>query len=287
MSYSQGNIISILDSLGFVVVRYEYDAWGVCKIYDANGNVITNNDTVNANPFRYRGYYYDVDTGLYYLPARYYDPTTGRFISADDIEYADPETINGLNLYAYCGNNPVMNIDPSGHSFLAALIIGALVGMTSYAMSKGVEYIITGTFNWSWGEFFGSMIGGALGGGIGSVFATIPMLAAGVGGFFTTAFSMIGGNITGETHYTWGQITTQSLTAGLFSAITAGIFKGFSNFHAKVNLGSFLFNNPLYGRINLSSISGRVFAENFVDELIKDRVSRFLNRLYNAIEIKK
>ena len=66
------------------------------------------------NPFRYRGYYYDIETGLYYLQTRYYDPEVGRFISQDSIEYADPETINGLNLYAYCGNNPVMGYDPDG-----------------------------------------------------------------------------------------------------------------------------------------------------------------------------
>ena len=128
---AQGNIISLLDSQGFVVVRYEYDAWGVCKVYDTNDNVITQHDSVDANPFRYRGYYYDVDTGLYYLPARYYDPTTGRFISADDIEYADPETINGLNLYAYCGNNPVMNIDPTGHDFWETLFNGIALIFTA------------------------------------------------------------------------------------------------------------------------------------------------------------
>ncbi len=66
------------------------------------------------NPFRYRSYYYDTETELYYLQTRYYDPELGRFISQDSIEYAAPETINGLNLYAYCGNNPVMNIDPTG-----------------------------------------------------------------------------------------------------------------------------------------------------------------------------
>ena len=66
------------------------------------------------NPFRYRSYYYDTETELYYLQTRYYDPELGRFISQDSIEYADPETINGLNLYAYCGNNPVMNVDPTG-----------------------------------------------------------------------------------------------------------------------------------------------------------------------------
>ena len=65
------------------------------------------------NPFRYRWYFYNIETGLYYLQTRYYDPEVGRFISQDSIEYADPETINGLNLYAYCGNNPVMNVDPT------------------------------------------------------------------------------------------------------------------------------------------------------------------------------
>ena len=60
-----------------------------------------------ANPIRYRGYYYDQDTGLYYLNARYYSPQFCRFISPDDTAYLDPETVDGLNLYAYCCNNPV------------------------------------------------------------------------------------------------------------------------------------------------------------------------------------
>ena len=66
------------------------------------------------NPYRYRGYYYDTETGLYFLKTRYYDPEVGRFITIDDLSYIDPEIINGLNLYAYCTNNPVMNIDPNG-----------------------------------------------------------------------------------------------------------------------------------------------------------------------------
>lgn len=82
------------------------------------------------NPFRYRGYYFDIETKLYYLISRYYDPETCRFISADGIEYLDPETLGGLNLYAYCGNNPVMNVDPTGCLFFALLLgITALVGM--------------------------------------------------------------------------------------------------------------------------------------------------------------
>ena len=106
---------SILDETGAVVVRYIYDAWGNHAVLDANGNDIDDPDHIgNLNPFRYRGYYYDVETGLYFLQTRYYDPETGRFISQDGVEYADPTTVNGLNLYAYCGNNPVMGYDPTG-----------------------------------------------------------------------------------------------------------------------------------------------------------------------------
>ena len=105
---AQGNIPAIFDSIGNIVVEYSYDAWGKCTIK-------TNVSGIAAiNPFRYRGYYLDDETGLYYLNARYYDPEIGRFISADSIAYLAPESINGLNVYAYCGNNPVMNVDPTG-----------------------------------------------------------------------------------------------------------------------------------------------------------------------------
>ena len=91
---------------GNPVVNYEYDAWG-------NHTVSGSNTTLgNLNPFRYRGYYFDKETGLYYLKTRYYDSEVGRFISQDSIAYAEPQTVNGLNLYAYCGNNPVMYVDP-------------------------------------------------------------------------------------------------------------------------------------------------------------------------------
>ncbi|MCM1441222.1 MAG: RHS repeat-associated core domain-containing protein [Roseburia sp.] len=107
---AQGNVIAILDNSGTVLARYVYDAWGNHKIIADEENM----PLAEANPFRYRGYFYDEETGLYYLNTRYYDPTTGRFISQDSVEYAENEVINGLNLYAYCGNNPVMRVDPNG-----------------------------------------------------------------------------------------------------------------------------------------------------------------------------
>mgnify|MGYP001086981244 CR=1 FL=1 len=110
---AQGNVVALLNADGEVAVRYEYDAWGNHVVTDKNGNPVTSG-IGELNPFRYRSYYYDTETELYYLQTRYYDPELGRFISQDSIEYAAPETINGLNLYAYCGNNPVMYVDPTG-----------------------------------------------------------------------------------------------------------------------------------------------------------------------------
>ena len=111
-----GDIVGIVNASGTEVGAYEYDAWGNCTI---TNNV---NDVATINPFRYRGYYFDSITGLYWLQTRFYDATTGRFISPDTIEYLSPETINGLNLYAYCNNNPIMNVDPSGHWVISLII---------------------------------------------------------------------------------------------------------------------------------------------------------------------
>ncbi len=123
------------------MVRYIYDAWGNHAVLDANGNDIDDPDHIgNLNPFRYRGYYYDVETGLYFLQTRYYDPETGRFISQDGVEYADPTSVNGLNLYAYCGNNPVMGYDPMGTIDWAAVgrfIGGLFLGIVGAGIALG------------------------------------------------------------------------------------------------------------------------------------------------------
>ena len=103
----QGDVIAILNDFGTCVVEYEYDAWGNCTI------IRDTNTIAYINPIRYRGYYYDSDTDLYYLQSRYYDANTGRFINADE-----PEMIlQGVyNLFGYCYSNPVMGVDYSGHA---------------------------------------------------------------------------------------------------------------------------------------------------------------------------
>ncbi|MBR3864974.1 MAG: RHS repeat-associated core domain-containing protein [Clostridia bacterium] len=105
-----GDITEIYDG-STCVAKYKYDAFGNCAITHNVGNI------ANINQFRYRGYYYDTETELYYLNSRYYSPALCRFISADSIKYIDPQNIHGLNLYTYCANNPVMYVDPSGHAW--------------------------------------------------------------------------------------------------------------------------------------------------------------------------
>ncbi len=114
----QGDVIAILDASGSVVARYSYDAWGaIFSVTDANGTEISDPKHIaNCNPFRYRGYMYDQETGLYYLRTRYYDPVVGRFLNADDpsLITATPNALTDKNLYAYCDNNPVMRSDDGG-----------------------------------------------------------------------------------------------------------------------------------------------------------------------------
>jgi RHS repeat-associated protein len=109
----QGDVTGIVSSTGSFVVNYTYDTWG--KLLSTTGSKAT---TLGVqNPFRYRGYYYDTETGLYYLQSRYYDPETGRFLSADDFTLLLEAADNPLqaNLYTYCGNNPVTGYDPTGY----------------------------------------------------------------------------------------------------------------------------------------------------------------------------
>ena len=112
----RGDITSIYDADGNVVAKYEYDDWGnVLTVTDASNQAITDpNHIANLNPFRYRSYYYDSESGLYYLMSRYYDPVTHRFLNADGY-FQSGNGILDTNMNAYCRNNPIMNSDPTGN----------------------------------------------------------------------------------------------------------------------------------------------------------------------------
>jgi len=107
---TQNDILKITDSSGNILVTYDYDSFGnTIKVTDTSEIGLS-----SKNPYRYRSYRYDAETGYYYLNQRYYDPKVGRFISQDNIGFSDPSDSKGLNLYSYCLNNPVMYIDGDG-----------------------------------------------------------------------------------------------------------------------------------------------------------------------------
>ena len=132
---AQGDIVKLIDKNKNAVVEYTYDSWG--KLLSVTGTLAT---TLGTNqPFRYRGYVYDNETGWYYLQSRYYDPTTCRFISAD-VLLSTGQGVIGHNSFAYCGNNPIIRADESGYSWWDFLVFGTLVhkAITDYLTENRV-----------------------------------------------------------------------------------------------------------------------------------------------------
>ena len=158
-----GDVTEVYNVSGVLVAKYSYSAYGECTIEYNKDNA------AHINPIRYRGYYYDEETGLYYLNSRYYDPETGRFLNADDISYIDPETINGLNLYAYCGNNPVMRIDENGNAWWHWLLGGGalIVVAAATVLTLGAAGIAVGGL--AGAVIHGAAVGALIGAGVGAV----------------------------------------------------------------------------------------------------------------------
>ena len=126
---AQGDVVKLIDKTGSTVVEYTYDTWG--KLLSTTGSLA---ETFGEEqPFRYRGYVYDEETGFYYVSSRYYDPEIGRWISpepnVDNGEFDEGAGLIGYNVYAYCANNPVMYKDDTGESITLCILIGAGIGL--------------------------------------------------------------------------------------------------------------------------------------------------------------
>ncbi len=144
-----GDVIAVYRNSDSVLIgTYEYDLWGnPVSVKEAAGGRDTDG-ILGKNPFRYRCYYYDTETGFYYLNARYYDPQTRRFISADDRVLQTGENAKGYNLYSYCQNMPVGMADYNGHSMtltltLALPAIGAALSTVAAPVAAGAAIGIT------------------------------------------------------------------------------------------------------------------------------------------------
>ena len=150
---AQGDVAAILDSSGTMVAFYDYDAWGNCTVYNSSAKVLTDPTSIaNINPLRYRGYYYDAETGFYYLQSCYYDPAICRFINADTFATTDANGFLSANMFAYCENNPIMRTDETGNDWrllAAKLAIGTLaiaigVGFTAATGGLALPALVAG-----------------------------------------------------------------------------------------------------------------------------------------------
>ena len=269
----QGNIVALIDSSGNVVVKYEYDAWGNHEVYDGSGTKITQGTHVGrVNPYRYRGYYYDEELKLYYLKTRYYDPEVGRFINADDITYIDPETINGLNLYAYCGNNPVMNVDPNGNLFFLLVGLFALAGAVAGGVVAGVNAYEAGYRGWDLvGKIaVGAVTGGVVGGAVGAVLGLGT--AAIVGGLSSIAGKFVSDVVASAVSGTWAFGTWEDYA---ISFVFGGLLKG------RKLLGKYMMNvivAPLVTQIVRKGTRGAEFSiANYLYTAITNSATYFAN----------
>ncbi len=227
---AQNDIIALLDNTGTVVVKYKYDAWGKCQT-----TVLTSAASTIAelNPFRYRSYYFDTETGLYFLKTRYYDPEIGRFMTIDDLSYLDSESINGLNLYAYCLNNPVMLTDEMGCApewwqwLVAGIAIAGAITISVLTMGTATPVLA------------GMLIGGAVSAGFeigsqvifdGGIHDIGGILSAALGG-------MVAGAISGIpifSGFTLGNYIGTAALGGIASLVGGIVSGGVSNFSSGI-----------------------------------------------------
>ena len=225
-----GDIVAVYGNDGTKLISYTYDAWGQCSTFYHDGT--TSASPVAKNPFRYRGYYYDSDLGLYYLQSRYYDSNTGRFISPDEetVITATPDALTDKNLYVYCDNNPIMSTDEDGEFW--HLVVGAIAGVVSQYVSDVVSDIVSGksireilTPNSSLADYIAAGASGALAAsGVGVVGSKIANAAIKGGAY------VINSAIEGEDISAWELTKTMisagvSAKAGINGAKMRGIYK--------------------------------------------------------------
>ena len=229
----QGDILYIYNTSGTRLVTYTYDAWGVCYAIYQNGGAST---AARYNPFRYRGYYYDTETGFYYLNSRYYDPSVGRFINADSVISGTGESVQGYNLFAYCFNNPVNMSDSSGNwPKWATKLVAAVAVVAVLAAVAAVTVATAGAGTAIAAVAVGAAKGAAIGFAVGA--------ASG---------AAIGYATTGTLEGTLNGMADGALNGSISGAITGGV-NGYSSYSSAAN---FLKSNGANPKEVLSSYKG-------------------------------
>ena len=227
-----GDVVAIYDHNGTCLVEYEYDAWGNCTIKKD----LTDFNLAKVNPIRYRGYYYDRETGFYLTGTRYYDPEIGRFINADSVISGTGESVQGYNLFAYCFNNPVNMSDPSGNwPKWATKLVAAVAVVAVVAAVAAVTVATAGAGTAIAAVAVGAAKGAAIGFAVGA--------ASG---------AAIGYATTGTLEGTLNGMADGALSGSISGAITGGV-NGYSNYSSAAN---FLKSNGANPKEVLSSYKG-------------------------------
>lgn len=193
------NIIAIATLSGEIVVKYNYDAWG--KLLSITGSQAS--DIGALNPFKYKGYYYDQESGMYYCKSRYYVPEWCRWLNADCPSELKIENVTELNLFAYCNNDPINNYDPTGYFGFWALVAITTVSMLIGGAAQLVSNAMAGKKG---SELWRGVAGAAVGAGVNALALCLAMptggaslvIAAGASSIAQTSVDTIETAIRGE-----------------------------------------------------------------------------------------
>ena len=246
---AQGDVIALLNADGTLAASYNYGAWGNYSVHDKDGKKTTDATFIgHINPLRYRGYYYDRETRLYYLQSRYYDFANCRFINADTFATTDANGFLSANMFAYCENNPVGNSDPNGEflNTLIGAVTGAALGAAlalvtgenvkaaaiSGAISGGIAGFATDAIIVTGGTALGVAVTYGIAGFVGSAAGSIAaqrsegkpvnLGEAAVEGTFGAAFGVIGGLMTGSVTPMMKQVRQVAGKKAINRGITVG-----------------------------------------------------------------
>ena len=259
----QGDVEKVISADGTILASYTYDAWG--NVLTSEGSLAT------ANPIRYRGYYFDTETSLYYLQSRYYDPAIGRFINADN--YATTyKTSTGANMFAYCLNNPANCKDDGGElaNWLIGGVVGAVAGIVGQVLSDAATSLLTGKVTVSnWQTYAGAAVGGAAGGIVLATTGNVNAANA-VTGAVTTGVGQSLEKLTIKGYKkTWAEIGANAVADGAVS-YTLGKIPGFKGTTAGRNSWSAVYKSGLTKLRNgtVARMSGKVVSKGLGSSII-------------------
>ncbi|MBQ8947658.1 MAG: RHS repeat-associated core domain-containing protein [Lachnospiraceae bacterium] len=225
-----GDVAAIYTATGTLVGTYEYDPYGRLLSETSNLAFDDSENILHKNPFRYRGYYYDSETGWYYLQSRYYDPEVKRFINADSTNLLTTGCSNLMqyNLFMYCNGDPINQKDEYGHMpyLLFAVAVGAVSGFIGQCFTDIVAYAKSGgEYQFSPEAYAGAIVGGAAGGAA-LALSGDPTIANFVTGAATTATTQLLEKATGKNDRSYAEIALNAGFDGTASAVLGAISFG-------------------------------------------------------------